>query len=452
MGLLLLVDLYHRSRDLVAHYTDKGILPTDVFFEYYSYLPYKLSLHALSGSAVYQGGLFLVAGLFALSLTLGFYTRFSAVISWLFLISLQDRNIMILYGGDIYIRVLLFWGLFLPLGEHFSVDRMLKKDEEPPLNVFSSASVAYLLQVCIVYWAAAAFKWNPDWFSGTAVTYALKIDQFATPLGLWLRELTWLHPVLTYITLYVELLGPFLAFMPFCFGPLRTLAVVIFSLMHVGFGLSLTLGLFSFIGITAWIPFLPTWFWKKWGFKDHGPVESSPFWENMTVGFLCVYVIFFNIHTINPNIRPPLFGKDWQSLANILHINQKWNMFSRPLRDDGWYVVQGQTLSGKNVDLFQSKNQLDWTKPSLVSHTYKNDRWRKFMMNIWWNNNKRYRQHFARYLTNDWNEKHAGFDKVQHVNVFFVLERTGDNLQSEIPQRVLIERFSVSSNSLYPFR
>ena len=74
------------------------------------------------------------------------------------------------------------------------------------------------------------------------------------------------------------------------------------------------------------------------------------------------------------------------------------------------------------------------------------------MMNIWWNNNKRYRQHFARYLTNDWNEKHAGFDKVQHVNVFFVLERTGDNLQSEIPQRVLIERFSVSSNSLYPFR
>ena len=76
LALLILGDLIHRSFDLRAFYTDFGVLPRWVLMQNSDHC---LSLHALSGSLVFQVILFLIAGGFALMLLAGYRTRLATV-------------------------------------------------------------------------------------------------------------------------------------------------------------------------------------------------------------------------------------------------------------------------------------------------------------------------------------------------------------------------------------
>ena len=38
--------------------------------------------------------------------------------------SLQARNPVVLHNGDVYARMMLFFAMFLPLGDQFSLDRI----------------------------------------------------------------------------------------------------------------------------------------------------------------------------------------------------------------------------------------------------------------------------------------------------------------------------------------
>ncbi|HBY80263.1 MAG TPA: hypothetical protein DEG47_25360, partial [Cyanobacteria bacterium UBA11148] len=74
LGLLLIIDLIDRSRDLNAHYTDFGILPRAPLIEKFLN-PWFWSVHVFSGQALFQGILFVIAGLIALLLLIGYRTR-----------------------------------------------------------------------------------------------------------------------------------------------------------------------------------------------------------------------------------------------------------------------------------------------------------------------------------------------------------------------------------------
>ena len=49
---------------------------------------------------------------------------------------------------------------------------------------------------------------------------------------------------------------------------------------------------------------------------------------------------------------------------------------------------------------------MTWAKPDLVSATYKNERWRKYMLNLWYTINAQHRPYFAAYLLRRWNARH----------------------------------------------
>ena len=49
-------------------------------------------------------------------LIFGVRTRFAALASWFMLVSVQTRNPVILQGGDVYLRLLAFIAIFLPIG------------------------------------------------------------------------------------------------------------------------------------------------------------------------------------------------------------------------------------------------------------------------------------------------------------------------------------------------
>ncbi|WP_235271567.1 hypothetical protein [Halorubrum saccharovorum] len=86
LGVVLLVDLALRARNLTAFYTDSGVLPRSTVPEAYS-LGTRLSLHALSGEAWAAGVLFLVAGS-PRSRSRVYRTRLAAAVSLVLLASL----------------------------------------------------------------------------------------------------------------------------------------------------------------------------------------------------------------------------------------------------------------------------------------------------------------------------------------------------------------------------
>jgi predicted DCC family thiol-disulfide oxidoreductase YuxK len=263
LGILILCDLFLiRIHDLRAHYTDFGVLPRSAYLEKFVKAWY-VSIHMMSGEALVQLGLFLVAGFCAVCLILGFRTRLFTFLSWFLMLSLHCRNPMVLQGGDTLFRMLLFWSMFLPLGARFSVDEARNTSHDPNFQrILSVASAALLFQTCFVYWFTWILKDHAIWREGRAAFYALNIDHFVTPLGKWLlAQPEWLTP-LTLGTYWWELIGPCLVFIPIFTAPVRIVVIVLMMSMHFGFGRTLEIGLFQYVSMVSWIPFLPAIFWE----------------------------------------------------------------------------------------------------------------------------------------------------------------------------------------------
>ena len=258
LSLVLLFDLINRLADLTAHYTDMGVLPRRVVIEHLG--EWNLSLHMLSGTATFQIIIFLVAIVSALCLLLGYKTKLFTIVSWILVISLQNRNPLICYGGDAVMRMLLFWSMFLPLNRYFSVDNRHGKLDTSP-HIISFATVAFVLQICFIYFFTVLLKSGPEWRTDfTAVYYALSIDELHTVFTKYLLDSNTLFlKILTCGVLVFEALGPLLLIMPNI--KLKLIGLSGFILMHIGFGLFLTLGIFPAISICSFIPFLPSIFW-----------------------------------------------------------------------------------------------------------------------------------------------------------------------------------------------
>jgi hypothetical protein len=263
LALLVLADLANRATDLSAHYTDAGVLPRTVLVQEVL-SPWAFSLNLMNGQAFFQALLFCVAAVAALGLLVGYRTRLMTVVVWILLLSIQWRNPLVGGADGPLLRLMLFWAMFLPLGAYWSLDRALKR-EAPRFSMrfLSLATVGLFMQIAFVYWFTAALKSGPEWrVDGTALYYALSIDQIATPFGHYLLNFPDLLTVMTFATVCLEAFGPFLLFCPFFTGPVRTGAVMAFMSLHFGIWLTMDIGIFPWISAFCMVCFLPTWFWN----------------------------------------------------------------------------------------------------------------------------------------------------------------------------------------------
>lgn len=432
LALLILVDLVNRGQHLVAHYTDEGVLPRGALIEHL--LPkWRFSLHLMNGEAGFQILLFGIAAGLAILLLLGYRTRLVAVFSWIMLASLQSRNPMVLQAGDSVLRMLLFWAMFLPLGAVWSLDAKVAGPSTAriPKRAISAASVALLLQLVFVYEFTVVLKNDPSWFRDfTAVYYALSIDHFVTPLGVYIRQFPELMKMLTMATLVVEIGCPILAFSPVANGPIRTAVIVSMIGFHLGLSLTLEIGLFSYIMMVGWLAFIPSWFWDKVGLSvrkmaNAGPSWTSRTWVNVVVAACLSYVFMWNVRTTAFERVEPYFPKSINSIGDAVHITQYWNMFAPfPLLADGWYVIPGTLMSGAEVDLFRDGAPVTWDKPELVSAMYPNSRWRKYMMNLRRDDFSTQVINFGRYLCRRWNDTHTGDARLNTFRIYYMQEFT----------------------------
>jgi len=257
LGLLLLLDLWMRVGAFEAFCTDRGLFPRTLLEPWMreTVAPF----HQLGGSFGYQAALFALAAVFAALLLVRRFTRIACVASWLLLVSAQSRQPIVLNCGDDVLRMALFWAMFLPLDMRFSLDAR----SAPSVSRAAIASIGTLgfcVQVASIYFFSALHKSGDDWHvTGLALYYALQMDAWVTPIGVWMRKHVTLTRVLTFATFGLELMGPFLLFAPIWW--LRATVVLGFISLHLGIAASYTLGIFPWTDVVVLLPFLPREVW-----------------------------------------------------------------------------------------------------------------------------------------------------------------------------------------------
>lgn len=486
-AILIISDLFFRSFDIVAHYSDEGVLPRDLLYSNWA-KPFTLSLHLLSGDLYFQIILFICSLLIAILLLFGYQTRLVTILSWLMLISLQNRNPLILQGGDVAFRLLLFWGMFVPWGDLYSIDYYRKRQLQPVVHQYLSVgAVGFTIQLISLYFFSALLKSGVEWRSEySAVYYALSIEQFTRPLGQQLLKNYDLTKFLTWSTWKFEFWAPLLFYFPIKNWIIRSGIVIGFILMHLSFALTMHLGPFSFVMITFWIALFPTQFidnssqllnrvikhfskrnarlqnqmatFRRFytdNIKRFVQVEAAPditptfledIWDLLKPLRITIYSIvtalflmttlLWNARSVGWNVQIP---ENINLMAQYLRLDQYWNMFSPyPLKEDGWYVVVGTYEDGSSADLFQKNSEVSWDKPDYVATTYSTERWRKYMMNLWSVSNSQYRPYYLRYLCHYPTVERDS--KLTDISLYYVLERTLPNYKTSEPKPVMLER------------
>lgn len=465
IAIILLWDLWARSRDLEAHYTDAGVLPRNVLVEFFlSRRPY-FSVHTFDGSAQFEALLFGVAALFAIALLVGYRTWIATAACWFLTCSLHARNHLIVHGGDDALRMLLFWSMFVPLGSQWSVDRTrASRVERDDRGVRSWGTAGLMLQLCFIYFFSATLKSHPSWRQdGTAVYLALSIDQFATQFGRALLPYHGPLKALTFGTLALEMAGPFFALLSYKSAALRMLTVCSFIAFHVGLALCIELGIFPAVCIAGWLAFIPGSVWDRLtqGVRRAAPrfpripagiaiavsrvlsrIRKRPLrlqlslTGSLVAGLALTYILMWNVRASNYDRVVKVFPRELNVIGEVARIDQYWNLFAPyPILEHGWYVLYARLQDGEEVDLLTGKT-VTWQKPPLVSGTYENERWRKYRMNLWMKTNSKYRSAYAMYLQRTWNRSRSQQKHIVHLEIYFVLENALPNYQFSPPQCV----------------
>ena len=430
IGALLLVDLTSRARDLSAHYTDAGVLPCAARTMIYDGdRAYWLSLHALNGGLTYQAGLFIVAALSAAAMMVGYRTRVATVISYVLLASLHSRNPLVLQGGDSLLRTMLFWSMFVPLSARASIDAVLQPPAHSASRSLSSLGVlALVAQLLSMYVFTALFKAHPVWYRDyDAICYALQIDQLATPFGAFLANFLWVGRYLTFLTFWLELLGPLLVVLPWRRHANRVLAVILFIGLHVGSSLTMELGLFPWICTACWLLLIPPALWDSLAPRMQLPCAAAvravhrlgqvlrhperprlvnhPLARILCLG-LFLYVLLWNLRELKPGIFSPIFPSGINPVARVLRVDQRWDMFApRPQSYDGWYAIEARLNNGSSQPLWLPRATVTsqvQPRPEVVSQIYPNQRWRKYLMNLQLKDHAVHRPYFVAWLRQRW--------------------------------------------------
>ncbi|WP_339105575.1 HTTM domain-containing protein [Haloterrigena salinisoli] len=435
LGALLLADLLLRSRQLVTFYTDDGVLPREALFADYSPV---YTLHALSGEAWVQALLFLVAGAFALAVTVGYRTRTATVVSWLLLLSLHARNPMVLNGGDVLLRMLCFWGTFLPLGERWSIDA--RRIDRERSTVASVATMALLLQILLMYVTNAVHKTRSDvWTDGEALVHIFQADHLTILLGNVLADQFELLRAFTHVWMALILLSPLLVLLT---GYRRAVFATLFVGMHLGMLVTLRIDLFPLIVVAGLLVFYPPVVWDgatalaaRIGVADDCrrglaglqrlvptlPVPTLPVavagaapslsslrarsrvaFGTVLPWLVLVLVVLSNAEAVDYTEVPD----PGEQVLDTVEAEQSWRMFApEPTSTAKWLVVPGELADGTTVDA-RDGTAVDWDRPPNAADTYETSRDRKYVINMRYAGNENHRSYYANYLCDRWSRTH----------------------------------------------
>ena len=400
LGLLVLADLALRAPDLVAFYTDAGVLPRELLFDRYPTVG-RLSVYALSGSVAWAAGLFALTGLVALALAVGYRSRAAALALFLLLVSLHTRNLAVLNAGDSLLRRLLLWGVLLPLGTRWGLDAA--PDATAEERVVSVATAGLLVQVLVVYLVNAVLKLRGSaWRSGEAVRLVFGVDALTVGLGDLLAGAPALLRLGAHAWLALLVASPLLLLAT---GRARTALVAAFAGGYLFMLATLRLGVFPLVSVAGLLPFLPPAVWDRLEAGTTGvaarartargrlprpsslPADRVRPAARAVAAVLLAFVLVWNAAGVGVVATP--------AAGTLDPTERRWDMFApEPLSTDGWYVPVGTTADGDRVDALRGGDPV--FRPADSGDTYLGHRWYVYLTEL--RRGDRLREGFAAYL------------------------------------------------------
>lgn len=387
LGTCALVDILRKFSLWQDHYSNAGLLPVelaksllvpDVFCALFVPDPVALLIWA-AGAGI------------AVAFLLGWHARFAALLLWLFLCSLQNRNILVLSHGDNILRWVVFWSAFLPIGARFSLDERQGRGAGPESRV---AAFAFLLQIAVIYLFSVLTKSGPTWRSNyDALYYALNIELWVSSLGLRLLELD--PTILRAATMYVfwlEALGPLLIFVPWISKKARLVVPFLFFGFHFSLVVFMMLGTFEWTCMAPWIAVLPAAFWDKLAlrfpsFASVAPVRENPagdrrqLWLGVIAMLALALIVESNVNFLRTGTRS---GGAFAAIRETFRFRQSWDFYSPdPYPVDGWWAFEGTTKDGKTIDAYTPGKPFSLEKPPHEFLTGFSVEWRKYWDHTW---------------------------------------------------------------------
>jgi hypothetical protein len=423
---VLLVDLAIRGSDLGAMYGAEGFAPAS--FARGLMRSGQWSLYVLSDATAFQAGMLLATAVCALAMMLGYRTRLATIACWALMVSLHARLPGVLNAGDTLVRAILFWSMFLPLGAAWSLDARRRGPPRQAL-AFSAASVAFIVQLAIIYWVAGIAKWNDDWFSGDALVNTFGFGLYSQPLGRAMVDYPALTRWIGRSVVWMELLGPFVLFSSWATARWRMLAVVCCSIFHLAIAATITVGMFPFSAVACWMAMLPSEFWDWLGIGRPAQSNSSgtpplvPSFKGGGLSGLCCWaalalVVYWNISVVTRTRLPAPAGRWVSQVAQATGLHQIWTVFDRPPTQDCWFVYQARLKDGRTVDVRTGAPSSAYQRPELASREFANHRWRKLHWRLPHRTGKVYREPLADYFYRQWNATHGPEEQVVQLNLY----------------------------------
>lgn len=358
VGLLIVADVLLRFRNFRFFYTEEGVVPQSLATA--STPDYAFSVYYFTTDTTLIFALFVLQALIAVQLIVGYKTRIATVLSFLFVVSLDHHNPLVLSYADTLFRLLMFWAIFLPLGERWSVDA-IHADRAPRGSVVGVASAAILLQMIVMYVVNGYHKAHSElWITGEAAVLVFGLDNITFLLGDVMRNV----PVLLQIggfTWYAMLLFAWVLLL--LQGRKRTLLVGLFLAGHAAFAITVRIGAFPYVSIAGVLLFLQASFWadahRVLSYFDVD-VDRSRF-SRVRARLVCLARSIPEFR-VAPGIQDRINGPIYTVLIGIIAVTILMVLALSMLQMGG--VVEGQTAPEQHVETVAASLGIDqpqWT-------------------------------------------------------------------------------------------
>jgi hypothetical protein len=261
---LVLVHLAVLWPDLDLWFADQGVLPLENARQATSAYSWTLFSWWPNTPDVIRACCWLMVG-HTVALLFGFLPRLNALFLFVWLVSLQNRNDLILDGEDTLMRMLAFFLIWIPSGECWSLNAVIRKwitgkraaDNSRQAELQVPGWGLHLLQIemALILFTTGLIKLSgKSWLDGTALYYVSRLDDTfgRFPIPAILFDTPWIVALLTWVVLTVELTIPLLIW----FRETRRACLVALVAFHLTNEWTMNLFLFHWLMLCGWISFL----------------------------------------------------------------------------------------------------------------------------------------------------------------------------------------------------
>jgi len=254
-GLLATFNLILLYPNLSTYFGPNAIVSWETASQYMDPAAFCL-LSYMPSSGQCLTAFFVVAFIAAISLAFGLFTRLSAFVLLVCLISFDNRCPVIMNSGDNLLRLGAYFLMLSNAGKALSLDCLLKRRPGSTLLGQPASPWAQRLlqfQVVLVYFFAFWSKAIGElWVNGMAVYYVLHLNEFMRLSVGPIFENLWLCRILTWYALMAE----FSMFTLIWFRKLRYAVLASVAIMHIGIELTMNIPIFEWLMISSLVVFI----------------------------------------------------------------------------------------------------------------------------------------------------------------------------------------------------